>query len=97
MRTLTESEKRSINRRIRYLCAKQDPGPRSFRTRDRGYGPTGAVPREPGVILFLGFANRVKRGSGGFVHVGDVVQELFKQANGENEANRELLEVGTGK
>lgn len=92
-RKLTEAEKRSINRRIRYLCSKQKPESRSFRTRDRGYGPTGAIPRGPGVVLFLGFPIRVKRGSRGFVHVGDAIQELFKQSKRENEATDELLAV----
>ena len=96
MRTLTESEKRSIRRRIRYLCSKQNPEARSFRTRHRGYGPTGAIPQEayrskPGVVLFLGFPIEVERG--GLHHVGDTITELFTEARSQHKATAELSEV----
>jgi hypothetical protein len=95
-RTLTEAEKRRLNRRIRYLCSKQDPEHRSFRTRQRGSGPTGAI--QPGAyqpgVFFLGCEIRLSRGAGGFEHIGNVILGLFREAHREDRATAELLEVG---
>lgn len=98
MRKLTEAGKCRINRRIRYLCSNQNP-PRSFRRCDREYGPTVAVRsgvcrNGSRVFLFLGCPVQVNRGSGGFQHIGDIILDIFKQANDENEAAAELLEIG---
>lgn len=84
MKELTEIQKRGIRRKLamfeRNRRAREESRPSVSSQGDSG-PPGGRPPGISGGVLFLGqYIQNGHRGSGGPVHISEVVKELFREA-----------------